>query len=156
MHLPPFGKRLDGDLARLHAGIGVGRAEIGDAVAGRRVAIGGEQRHLRCDAVEGIDRGLRIDGRDHDGVGAGRHQVVHERVLQRRRSLGRILELQLVVRQFALRLVDAGLREFPEIRGGIDDECKLLLFLRQRRRGQESGTGCDDSDRSQLHDVPPI
>ncbi len=46
--LAAIGQRLQRDLAGLLAGVGVGRADIGDAVGVRRVAVGGEERHLRC------------------------------------------------------------------------------------------------------------
>ena len=135
-------ERLDGDFAGLHAGICVGRTEIGDAVAVRRIAVGGEQRHLRGNAVERVDRGFRINRRNHDGIGAGGDEVIHQGILQRRRALRRIFELKFVVRQFALRLLHAGFGQFPEIRSGIDDESQLLLLLGLNSRCQSKRYGC--------------
>ena len=95
--------------------------------------IGGEERDLRGDAVEGVGRGLGVDRGDHDRVGAGGDEVVHQRVLQRGGALRRIAELQLVVRQLGLGLLHAGLGELPEVRGRVDDEGELRLVLRLGR-----------------------
>ncbi len=73
---------------------------------------------------------LRIDGADHDGGDAGGHEVVHQALLHGGGGLLGIFQLQVVVRQFVLRLLHAGLGELPEVGRAVDDEGELFLVLR--------------------------
>ena len=112
---------------------------------------------LRRDPIEGVGRGLGIDGGDHDGVGAGGDEVVHQRVLQRRSPLGGIAELGLIaVAELGLRLLDPGFGKLPEIGGGVDDECHLLRFLRLRRGARQRQRGGDGRHDDTLHSDPPV
>jgi len=78
-------------------------------------------------------------------------EVIHQRILQRGGALGRIFELQLVIRQLALRLLDAGFRQFPKIRGRIHDERKLLFFLRHCLSGSQRERNCNGQCYGGLH-----
>ena len=141
--------RLQRDLARLLAGVDVARADIGDAAALGRVAVGGEQRHLLADTVERVAHRLRIDRADHDARDAGGDEVVHQARLDRGGGLLGIFEVELVIRQFALRLLDAGLGGLPEVRRAVHDEHERLLVgglraanERQHRRHRDAGKYC--------------
>ena len=48
---------------------------------------------------------------------------------------------EVVVRQLALRLLDAGFGRLPEIGGAVDDEGQGLLVLRLRRSGETDQGG---------------
>src|SRR5205823_1195595 len=52
--LAAIGQRLQHHLAGLLAGQDIGTADIGDAVGLRRIAVGGEERDLRADPVQGL------------------------------------------------------------------------------------------------------
>ena len=141
--------RLQRNFARLLAGVDVARADIGDTAALGRVAVGGEQRHLLADTIERVAHRLRIDRADHDARRAGGHEVVHQTRLDRGGGLLGIFELELVVRQFALGLLDAGFRGLPEGRRGVHDEHERLLFgglraanERQHRGHRDAGKYC--------------
>ena len=67
------------------------------------------------------------------------------RCLDRRGRLLGIFEARGVVRQFALRLLDAGLGRLPEVGGAVDDEGQGLLALRLRRSGETEQRGGDGS-----------
>ena len=55
------------------------------------------------------------------------------------------LNVERVVRQFALRLLDAGFGRLPEIGGAVDHEGQGLLALRLRRSGETEQRGGDGS-----------
>ena len=88
--------------------------------------------------------GLGIDGADHDAGDARRDEVVHQALLDRRRRLLGIFELEIVVGQLALRLLDAGFGGLPEIRRAVDDEGQRLLAgsLRRPRDGEHRADHC--------------
>src|ERR1700728_4295298 len=131
-------------LASLLAGVDIARADIGDAAALGRVTVGGEQGHLLADTVERVAHGLRVDRADHDARDAGGDEVIHQAGLDRRRGLFGIFEVELVIRQFALRLLDAGLGRLPEVRRAVHYEYERLLVggLRRAREGPPGGDHC--------------
>ena len=77
-----------------------------------------------------------IDGADHDGRDARGDEIVHQPLLRRGRRLLGIFQNEIVVGQFALRLLDAGFGVLPEIGGAVDHEGQGLLVLGPRRSGQ--------------------
>src|ERR1700722_18651987 len=143
-NLPPFREPFEPFSPRLLAGVDFARADIGDAAALGRVAVGGEQGHLLANTVERVTHRLRVDRTDHDARGAGRDKVIHKAGLDRRRRLFGIFEVELVIRQFALRLLDAGLSRLPEVRRAVHDEHERLLVggLRRSREGQHGADHC--------------
>jgi hypothetical protein len=72
---------FDGDLACIFAKVGVGGADIEDALGIGRVAVEREQRHLRADLVEGFDLRFRVEGRYRDRSGARCNQIFHQALL---------------------------------------------------------------------------
>ena len=90
-------------------------------------------------------------------VDAGRDQIVHQPLLDRGRGLLRILELQVVVRQLALRLLHAGLGQLPEVRRAVDDEGQRLLVLRRGAHADGQGESSGHANQiNPLHQVPPF
>ena len=135
----PFQHQLAGFLAE----IGVGRADVGDALRLGGVAVGGEEQGLGGDLVQPFRLVLRIDGADHDARGAGRDQILHDALLHRSGGLLGISELEVVVRQFSLRLLYPGFGDLPEVRSAVDDEDEGLLIGGGRRRDGERQDGCE-------------
>ena len=112
-------------------------------------------------------RGDRVRGRRSRSCGstaltmmrgdAGGDQVVHQPLLDGGRRLLGIFELQIVVRQLALRLLDAGFGDLPEVRGAVDDEGQRLLVGRRGRGDRQRQRGRQASNDHTLHSViPPI
>src|SRR5271169_1938450 len=141
--LAAVGQCLEGELARLLASVRVARADVGDALGFRRIAVGGEQRDLLGDVVERFRLGLRVDGADHDGADTRGDEVVHQALLGRRGRLLGIFEHEIVVGQLALRLLDAGFGILPEVGGAVHDESQRLLVgsLRARRKRHRKADG---------------
>ena len=153
MHLPPLGIAFSISWPACLPASTLRRADIGDALAVGRVAVGGEQRDLAADAVQRVAHGLGIDRAHHDAGDARGDEIVHHAGLDRGRRLLGILEDQRVVRQLALRLLDAGLGRLPEIGGAVDDEGQGLLVRRLCCSGkaQQSSRG-DGGNQHFFHD----
>ena len=99
--------------------------------------------------VFGIDRADH-DRRQHPA--ATRSSI--SALLDRGGRLLGILELQIVVRQLALRLLDAGFGDLPEVGGAVDDEGeRLLVGGRGSRRDRQGECGRQASDDHALHPV---
>ena len=155
--LAAVGQRLQHQLAGLLAGVDVGGADIGDALAVGRVAVGGEQGDLAADAVQRVAHGLGIDRAHHDAGDAGGDEIVHHARLDGGRRLLGILEDERVVRQLALRLLDAGFGGLPEIGRAVDDEGQGLLVRRLRGSGKaDQGGGGGNGYQQLFHDRPPF
>jgi hypothetical protein len=108
-------QRLQHQLAGILAELGIGRTDIGDPLRLRRIGVGGEQDCLLGYLVEPFGLVLGIDGTDHDGGSTRRNEILHDALLNGGGRLFRIFELQVVVGQLALRLLDAGFGNLPEI-----------------------------------------
>ena len=146
--------RLLHQLTGRRAELGVGRADIGDAVGLGRVRVEGEERDLGGDGVDRVGRGRRIDNRHRDGVDAGGDEVVHHAALDGRVGTLRVDELQFEVRQLRLGLGDGRFHDLPEVRRAIDDERNGLLVLGHAGRcRQHQGGRRNSSNHHTLHRV---
>ena len=122
-------QRLHDLRPRLAAGGDVVGADIGHALALRRVAVGGEQHGLGGDLVQLLGRVRRVVHRDGNARDPARHQIVQLAPLRRGGALGGDDHLHVVVGVLLLRLLDAPPGEGPEIGRDVGDEDQGLLLL---------------------------
>ena len=123
-----------------------------------RVAVGGDRAAPAGDAVE--TRRSRSSGSTALTMMPATPAATRSSISALLDGGGRLLgifELQVVVRQFALRLLDAGLGDLPEVGGAVDDERQLLLVGRRGRRDRQHQRRRQARNDNTFHSViPPI